>query len=176
MGPKNSMPRHSKPKPKGKTPEELLKKLRWPSRRGLQEYRAAIALPDGGRGKSGLESLSAGSAIDKSFQASFSHGGYCKARLWADGLLTQCKAKTGDVDFCRRHVDEQSHGRIDEDVPAEVAAKARKYLSKRSQTQLGSSQNSEQSAQKKKRQIVITDFLTLAGGGRGGRRMRTQIL
>ena len=46
-GPKNSMPRYSNPKPKSKTSEELLQRLKWPSRRGLEFTAAAIPLPNG---------------------------------------------------------------------------------------------------------------------------------
>ena len=95
-GPKNSMPHHSKPKAKGKTPEELLKKLRAPSQRGLQENHAAIPLPDRGAEKSPLEASIPVSSSDMSFMAVSPQQGYCKARLWAEGLLIQCKAFSGD--------------------------------------------------------------------------------
>ena len=151
-GPKNSMPHHTKPKPKSKVPEELRQRLQCPSRRGLMENHAAIPLPVGEPDKTALVSVSVDPGSETSFTASSSQQGLCKARLWADGLLSQCGVKTGDKDFCKRHFEVQSHGRIDEDAPPEVAAKARKHLLKRTQTPISHSQSSEQSTSKKKRQ------------------------
>ena len=151
QGPKNFMPVVQKQKAKAKMPEELLARLQAPSRRGLAENRVAIKLPDG----EALHPASpfvvdgAGSAI--SFPALPPQDGFCKARIWADGLLNQCTAKTGD-DFCRRHRKEQSHGRIDQVPPAEIADKAQKYLCKKSRREYGCSQISEQSQAKRKEQ------------------------
>ena len=97
----------------------------------------------------GLQVVTGGESTQMHFQAATPNQGYCKARLWGDGLLTQCTAKTGDSDFCKRHSNSLSHGRIDVDAPAEVVAKARKHLSKRSQPKVADSQNSELSETKK---------------------------
>ena len=92
------------------------------------ENNAAIPLPVGEPDKTALVSVSVDPGSETSFTASSSQQGLCKARLWADGLLTQCGVTTGDIDFCKNHFDVQGHGRIDQDAPPKVAANARKHL------------------------------------------------
>ena len=134
-GPKNSMPCVRKQKPQPKIPDGLLARLQAPSKRGLVEERAAIVLPDGEACGSVSASVVAGAARPTNFPALIPVDGYCKARLWADGLLSQCTSKAAN-DFCLRHAPKQSHGRIDEIAPADVAAKAQKHLMKKSKGEI----------------------------------------
>ena len=150
-GPKNSMPSARKQKAQPKVPVELLARLQAPSKRGLAEEASAIVLPDGEACVSVSASVVAGQTSPTSFPALIPEDGYCKARLWADGLLSQCTSKAAN-DFCLRHAPKQSHGRIDEMAPADVAVKAQKHLMKKSKGELLSSQNSEQSQAKRRKE------------------------
>jgi len=148
-GPANSKPKKEKkhPKAKAKRSVELRKKLGPPLHEGPGKVRELDARSNVGLvGDAVVVDVMAASGGEVHAREDAYDRTKCLARIWAGGLLSQCKDRPKQGGFCGRHVNNCPHGRIDEDLSPQLA--------KRCKRPTRDAENAAFSASSKSRRVV----------------------